>query len=483
MRKGDKHEAKRITKRSENYSKWYSEVIRAAELAEHSAVKGSMVIKPYGYVLWERIRGILDEKFKSVGVQNAYFPLLIPEKLLNKEAEHVEGFSPEVAAVTYAGGKKLKEAFVIRPTSETIIYATFAKWIESHRDLPVLINQWANVVRWELRPRLFLRTTEFLWQEGHTAHATKKEADERARLMLNIYKDIAENYMAIPVIAGSKSQTEKFAGADFTYTLEAMMQDGKALQFATAHNLGQNFAKAFGLEFTSKSGKPRYCWQTSWGLSTRTIGAMVMVHGDDKGLVVPPRMASISVVIIPVWNKKENKKTVLEVAERLMSRLKDVNKHGVVLDTEEVTFGEKQYKWEKKGVPIRIEIGPRDIAKDSVVMVRRDTGEKVQTPVVSLIERINVMLDSIQDNLYRQALAYREGKTKTVNTWEGFKKRTGENNFVLAHWCGDSKIEAKIKEETGATIRCIPFKGEDSRGKCIYSGKKSNQKVMFAKAY
>ena len=474
---------KKITSRTENYSKWYSDIIRVAELAEYGLFKGSMIIKPNGYAIWEMIQKILDEKFKETGVRNVYFPSLIPEKFLKKEAEHVKGFSPEVAVVTYAGGKKLKEALVIRPTSETVIYEAFSRWIQSYKDLPILINQWVNVIRWEMRPRLFLRTTEFLWQEGHTAHATEQEADERARMMLNVYKDFAENYMAIPVILGFKSETEKFAGAFRTYTLEAIMQDGKALQLATSHNLGQNFSKVFNLEFVNKNNVAQYVWQTSWGLSTRTIGALIMVHSDDKGLILPPKLAPLQVVIVPIWSNVEIKELVIKKANSIKMDFKEDKIISIKLDDRDIRPGEKYFEWEKKGIPLRIELGPKDIEKNSAILVRRDTGEKKSVSLRSLKKETYKILDEIQTNLYKQALQFRNNRIKSVDNWKDFKGEIKKGNFVLAHWCGESEVEAKIKAETKATIRCIPFDKKTEQGKCVYSGKPSNRRVLFAKAY
>jgi prolyl-tRNA synthetase len=480
--KKDKDFDKKITPRSEDYSQWYLDVIAAADLAEYGPVRGCMVIKPYGFVLWEATQKYLDEKFKETGVQNAYFPLFIPERFLKKEKEHVEGFAPEVAMVTHAGGKKLEEPLVIRPTSETIMYDAFSKWIHSHRDLPLLINQWVNVVRWEMRPRLFLRTVEFLWQEGHTVHATEAEADLRARQMLQIYKNFAEEIMAIPVIVGAKSDSEKFAGASCTYSVEAMMQDGKALQFATSHNLGQNFSKAFDIKFLDNNGDTKYGWQTSWGLSTRTIGGLIMTHSDDKGLVLPPKIASIQTIITTIISKEEDKKTVNEKAEELNKVLKNAGIKSQT-DIRDMRPGEKYYEWEKKGVPIRIELGPKDIAGGSAVLVRRDTGEKIKTSLDNIAGGIKSLLENIQSNLFARALEYQKAKTKKVDIWDDFVKEINAGNFVLAHWSGEQSVEDKIKEETGATVRCVPFDNKLEDGLCIYSKKPSKQRVIFAKAY
>ncbi len=478
----DKFEEKKITSRAVDYSQWYLDIIEVADLAENSPVKGCMIIKPYGYALWEKTQKILDEKFKLTGVQNAYFPMLIPEKLLNKEKDHVEGFAPEVAVVTHAGGKKLEEPLVLRPTSETIMYEVFSKWVRSHRDLPLLINQWANVIRWEMRTRLFLRTTEFLWQEGHTVHATEEDAEKRALMMLDIYKDFAENYMAIPTIPGKKSESEKFAGAKGTYTIETMMQDGKALQFATSHNLGQNFAKAFDVTFLDESNTRQYGWQTSWGLSTRTIGGLIMTHSDDKGLVLPPKIASIQVVIIPIIPKEWDKQIVEEESQNIFSNLISSG-ISVKLDNRDIRPGEKYYEWEKKGVPLRIEIGPKDIASNTVMVVRRDTGEKKSVSLPELKDTVVTILELIQKNLFEQAKNRLVNNIVLVDNWDDFVKVIEEGKFAKAHWCGDEDIEAKIKEETGATVRCIPLDEKEEKGVCIKSGKPSKIRVIFAKSY
>lgn len=477
-----KSEEKKITSRKEDYSQWYLDVIDAAELAENSPVKGCMVIKPCGYALWEKTQRILDDKFKATGVQNAYFPMLIPERLLKREKSHIEGFAPEVAVVTHAGGKKLEEPLILRPTSETIMYEVFSKWIRSHRDLPLLINQWANVIRWEMRTRLFLRTTEFLWQEGHTVHATEEEAVDRVLMMLNIYKDFAENYMAIPVIPGRKSESEKFAGAKDTYCIEAMMQDGKALQFATSHNLGQNFAKAFEVTFLDESSIKQYGWQTSWGLSTRVIGALIMTHSDDKGLVLPPKIAPTQVVIVPIIPKEWDKQLVMEESQTIFSNLKLIG-ISVKLDDRNIRPGEKYYEWEKKGIPLRIEIGPKDLASNTVVIVRRDTGEKKAISLPDLSDAVISTLELIQNNLFEQAKNRLTENTVSVDNWEDFMKAIESDKFVKAHWSGDSDVEAEIKKETGATIRCIPFDQIEESGTCVKSGKPSNGRVIFAKSY
>jgi prolyl-tRNA synthetase len=473
---------KKITSRLEDYSQWYLDVIKEAGLAEYGPVKGCMVIKPYGYAIWENIQKNLDEQFKSIGVQNAYFPIFIPERLLKKEKNHIKGFAPEVAVVTHAGGKKLDEPLIVRPTSETIMYEIFSNWIHSYRDLPLLINQWTNVVRWEMRPRLFLRTVEFLWQEGHTVHKTESQADEWARKILKIYKDFAENIMAIPVIAGVKSESEKFAGAKYTYTIEAMMQDGKSLQFATSHNLGQNFSKPFDIKFLDENSLQQYGWQTSWGLSTRVIGGLIMTHSDDKGLVLPPKIAPIQVVITTIFSSEKDRKNVDDKAEKINKIFKDA-KIKSYLDSRDIRPGEKYFEWEKKGVPIRLEIGPKDIADNSVVVVRRDNGEKIKVALEKIGDEVKNLLDNIQNNLYNRALKYREEKTVTVDNWNDFTQAINNGNFVIAHWCNEINEEDIVKKETGATVRCAPFDSKIEDGKCIKTGKTSKQKFLFAKSY
>ena len=472
-----------ITPRATNFSRWYLEVIKAADLAENAPVKGCIVFKPYGYAIWEKIKQVLDQKFKATGVENTYFPLFIPERLFKKEKEHIEGFSPEVAVVTLAGGKKLKEPLIVRPTSETIIYPIIANWIKSYRDLPLLINQWANIIRWELRPRPFLRTTEFLWQEGHTAHASEKEADERALLMLGIYREFAESFMAIPVITGQKTEAEKFAGALRTYTVEAMMQDGKSLQFATSHNLGQEFSKVFGVSFTTPDSSSQYCWQTSWGLSTRTIGALIMVHGDDQGLVLPPEIAPIKTIIIPIWDN-ENKKTVQAKVLEIQKLLQKAGIEEVKIDDREGLHpGDKYFYWERKGVPLRIEIGPKDIKQKSVILVRRDTGEKINCPAEKIVSRVRETLKQIQGNLYQQALGRLQENTVSVDSWNDFKQAIKDKKFVLAPWDNDPKTEEKIKQETKATARCLPFNQAREKGKDLLSQKPSSRRALFAQSY
>ena len=473
-----------ITKRSEDFSQWYLDIIKAADMAEHSPVRGSMIIKPYGYAIWENIQKALDDKFKQKGVENAYFPLLIPESFLTKEADHVEGFAPELAVVTHAGNKKLDENYVIRPTSETIIYDTYSNWIESYRDLPLLINQWANVVRWELRPRLFLRTTEFLWQEGHTCHSTEAEADDFARQMLEVYKDVQQDFMATPVIAGEKTESERFAGAARTYTVEAMAQDGKAIQNGTSHLLGQNFAKAFNIKFLNQNNIQEYVWQTSWGVTTRMIGSLIMIHSDDLGLVLPPKIAPIQVVIVPFLSNKEDQNQ--EVLEKVNQIEIDLKKIGVTtkLDKRDMRFGEKMFEWEKKGVPVRLEFGPKDMAKNQCVLARRDTGEKTVVNLDNLTQEVSDLLDKIQTNLFDRALKYQKEKTVEVTTWEEFTKAIEEGNFVVANYDGTKETEKKIKEELKATTRCIPFEIEQNvSGKCVYSGNEAKVRVIFGRSY
>ncbi|OQA03803.1 MAG: Proline--tRNA ligase [bacterium ADurb.Bin400] len=470
-----------ITPRSADYSKWYLDVIREADLAEHAPVKGCMIIKPYGYAIWENIQSAMDKMIKETGVSNAYFPLFIPQSYLTKEAEHVEGFAPECAVVTHAGGKKLEEPFVVRPTSETIMYEVFSRWIQSYRDLPLLINQWANVVRWELRPRLFLRTTEFLWQEGHTAHATEDEAETRTKQMLGVYKKLAEDFLAIPVIDGVKSESEKFAGAVRTYAIEAMMQDGKALQAGTSHMLGQNFAKAFNVKFVDENGAEQYAWQTSWGVSTRLIGALIMAHSDDKGLVLPPNIAPIQVVIVPVWVTNEDKMKVLAESEKMEKQLKDLGL-SVKIDSRDLRPGPRFFEWEKKGVPIRIEIGPKDIEKGAYVFARRDTGEKENISIDQAANYTSSLLNIIQNNLFERSLAFRNSHTREVGSYDELKEAiTG--GFAIAHWCGDAKCEEKIKEETKATIRVLLPEKALKPNKCVLCGGKSDQRAVFAKNY
>lgn len=479
----------KLTPRSSDYSQWYLDVVLQSKLADYSDVRGCMVIRPNGYAIWEKMQAALDAMFKETGHVNAYFPLFIPESFMQKEADHIEGFAPECAVVTHGGGEELAEKLYVRPTSETIIWSTYKKWIQSYRDLPLLINQWANVVRWELRTRLFLRTTEFLWQEGHTAHATEQDAKEEVLRMIEVYRRFAEDFMALPVIVGRKTESEKFAGAKETYCIEAMMQDGKALQSGTSHHLGQNFAKAFDCKFQNKEGQLEHVWATSWGVSTRLIGALIMAHSDDKGLVLPPKLATRQLVIVPII-KGNSKAIVLEKANEL-SKLLKANGVGVFLDdSDQQTPGWKFAEYELQGVPLRLEIGAKDIEKNQCVVVRRDTGEKTFLPLdFALPEKIKSLLLEIQDTLFARALAYRTEKIKEVKTYDAFKAQV-ETGFALAHWDGTAETEAKIKDETKATIRCIPTDAHfiqqyhlQEDGACIYSGKPSKMKVVFAKAY
>jgi len=476
--------SKEITSRATDYSQWYLDVIEAADLAEHAPVRGCMIIKPYGYAIWENIQSPLNSMIKESGAENAYFPLLIPEKFLTKEAEHVEGFAPECAVVTHAGGKKLEEAYVIRPTSETIIYDAFSRWISSYRDLPLIINQWANVMRWELRPRLFLRTTEFLWQEGHTAHATEEEAEERTRQMLGVYEQLARDYLALPVITGVKSDSEKFAGAVRTYTLEAMMQDGKALQAGTSHMLGQNFAKAFDVTFQDVDEVVKHAWQTSWGVSTRLIGALIMGHSDDKGLVLPPKLAPIQAVIIPVWRTEEEAVAVMAKAKEIESDLKKVNIR-VKLDQRDLRIGQRIFEWEKKGVPVRIEIGPRDLAAGTLAVARRDTGEKESVAIGDSAKHVQKLLIDIHQNLYDRSLALQKSRTRNIDSWDDLVSYMAKDEgFALAHWCGNAVCEEKVKTETKSTIRCIPFAQPEEKGVCVVCGQPSlDKRIVFAKSY
>ncbi|MDB4983918.1 MAG: prolyl-tRNA synthetase [Patescibacteria group bacterium] len=471
----------KIVPRSEDYSEWYLSVIAAADLATYSPVKGCMIIKPNGYAIWEKVQEVLNKEFKKKGVQNAYFPMLIPEKLLTREAQHVEGFAPEVAVVTHAGGAKLDEPLVLRPTSETIMYEVFKDWIHSYRDLPLLINQWANVIRWEMKTKPFLRTTEFLWQEGHTVHKDEPEADAYARTMLGVYEKFFADYMAIPIIPGVKSESEKFAGALRTYTCEAMMQDGKALQISTSHNLGDNFAKAFDIKFLNEENNEVYGWQTSWGLSTRSIGGLIMTHSDDKGLVLPPKMASIQVVIVPIIPNPDSRAAIESAAMKVAESLgENISVH---VDVRDMRHGEKYFDWEKKGIPVRIEIGPKDIEKNSVVIVRRDTGDKEFAPMENLVEKISDTLEKIQSNLYDRALAMQNENTVTVTNWDEFTAAIEDRKFVMAHWDGTDETEKSIKDEIGATIRCIPFDSVEEEGSCVKTGKPSTRRVLFAKAH
>ncbi len=486
---------KKLTTRADDFSAWYNELVLRAELADYSPVKGSMVIRPNGYGIWERMQRALDDKFKETGHRNAYFPLFIPESFLKKEAQHVEGFAPECAVVTHGGGKKLEEPLVVRPTSETIIYHMFAKWVQSYRDLPLLINQWANVVRWEMRTRLFLRTLEFLWQEGHTAHATHDEAEDETRRMLGVYRDFMENWMAMPVITGQKTDSEKFAGALRTYSCEAMMQDNKALQAGTSHNLGQNFAKAFELKFQAESGEIEHAWNTSWGVSTRMVGGLVMTHGDDNGLVTPPRLAPIEVVIVPIWKSDDERARLTEAAMALKAELTDYNGRGahdrlrVHVDAREgLKPGAKYYEWELQGVPLRLELGPKDLEKGSVFSARRDTRAKAAIPREGVAASVVALLETIQNDLLAAAKARRDANThRNVTSYEEFKQiMEGPGGFVYAGWNGDPAVEARVKEETKATIRVIPdaeFRSAEAPTKCIVTGEPAKYEVVWAKAY
>ncbi|MEO6904026.1 MAG: proline--tRNA ligase [Bacteroidia bacterium] len=489
--------SKELVTREENYSEWYNELVVKADLAEHSAVKGCMVIKPYGYAIWEKMQQALDKMFKDTGHVNAYFPLFIPKSFFSKEASHVEGFAKECAVVTHyrlktgADGNvvvdetaKLDEELIIRPTSETIIWNTYKGWIQSYRDLPILVNQWANVVRWEMRTRLFLRTTEFLWQEGHTAHATAPEAIAETEQMLEVYANFVENYMAVPVIKGVKTANERFAGAIETYCIEAMMQDGKALQAGTSHFLGQNFAKAFDVKFANKEGKQELVWATSWGVSTRLIGALIMTHSDDKGLVLPPKLAPFQVVIVPIYKNEEQLVLINELAAKMKKAMEAIGISVKYDNRDNQRPGWKFAEYELKGVPVRIAIGGRDLENGTVEVARRDTLEKETLQQIDLENKIAHILEQMQDNLYKKALSMREAKTYTVDTYEEFKKILEETpGFIMAHWDGTPETEQKIKEETKATIRCIPLGGKLEQGKCIYSGNLSAQRVVFAKAY
>lgn len=467
-----------------DYSRWYTDVVLQARLADYAPVKGCMVIRPDGYVLWERMKSILDGMLKETGHVNAYFPLFIPEKYIEKEKDHVEGFAPECAVVTHGGGKKLEENLYVRPTSETVIWAMYKKWIMSYRDLPILINQWANVVRWEMRTRLFLRTTEFLWQEGHTAHATKGEAQEEALKILEIYRTFAENHLAIPVITGVKSDSEKFAGAVETYCIEGMMQDRKALQAGTSHDLGQNFAKAFDVTFQDVDGERKSVWATSWGVSTRLVGAMIMVHSDNRGLVIPPKIASSQAVVIPIWYNDEEKKKVSEYIARLVEKIPGTVRLEVD-DREERTSGWKFHEWELMGAPLRIEVGPRDVANNSVVLVHRYDSSKHNVPQDRAGEEIVRRLDFIQEEMFNKASDFMKRNTYETNSFEEFAENVDQKGgFYWMHWCGVYSCEEKIKEKTKATIRCIPYdKAGSSPGKCVICGAKSSTRVLFARAY
>ena len=490
-------ELKDLTKRSENYSSWYNELVVKADLAEQSDVRGCMVIKPYGYAIWEKMQRVLDDKFKETGVQNAYFPLLIPKSFLSKEAEHVEGFAKECAVVTHYRLKtnedktgvvvdpaaKLEEELIIRPTSETIIWNTYKNWIQSYRDLPILCNQWCNVMRWEMRTRLFLRTAEFLWQEGHTAHATREEAEERAKLMLKVYADFAEQYMAVPVVQGVKSETERVAGALDTYTIEAMMQDGKALQSGTSHFLGQNFGKAFNVQFINKDNKLEYAWATSWGVSTRLMGALIMTHSDDNGLVLPPKLAPIQVVIVPIYKNGEQLKAIDEKVEGIVARLRALGISVKYDNADNKRPGFKFADYELKGVPVRLVMGGRDLENNTVEVMRRDTLEKETRTCDGIEDYVKTLLDEIQDNIYSKAKSYRDAHIYECDNYEDFKVRVKEGGFFLCHWDGTAETEAKIKEDTQATIRCVPFEFEQTPGVDMVSGKPAKCRVLIARSY
>ena len=490
-------ELKDLTKRADNYSQWYNELVVKADLAEQSAVRGCMVIKPYGYAIWEKMQRQLDDMFKPTGHVNAYFPLLLPKSFLSREADHVEGFAKECAVVTHYRLKtdpdgqgvvvdpaaRLEEELIIRPTSETIIWNTYRNWIKSYRDLPILCNQWANVLRWEMRTRLFLRTAEFLWQEGHTAHATKEEALEEAKKMLNVYAEFAEKYMAVPVIKGVKSANERFAGALDTFTIEAMMQDGKALQSGTSHFLGQNFAKAFDVKFINQNNELEYVWATSWGVSTRLMGALIMTHSDDNGLVLPPHLAPIQVVIVPVYKSLDQLAEIDAKVAPIVEKLKSMGISVKYDNADNKRPGFKFADYELKGVPVRLVLGARDIEKGTIEVMRRDTLEKSEASLEGIEAHVAALLEEIQANIYAKALKFREEKTITVETYDEFKEKIEDGGFILAHWDGTPETEEKIKNETKATIRCIPLDGDKTPGKCMVTGKPSAQRVIFARSY
>ena len=473
--------AQKVTPRSKDYSRWYTDVVRMAELADYAPVRGCMVIRPYGYALWENIQQGLDRRFKATGHQNAYFPLFIPLSFIQKEAEHVEGFAPQLAVVTHGGGEKLEEPLVVRPTSETIINSMLAQWIRSYRDLPMLLNQWCNVVRWEKRTRLFLRTTEFLWQEGHTAHATEQEAREETMRMLEVYRDFAETDAAIPVISGRKSESEKFAGTVDSYSIEALMGNGWALQAGTSHFLGQNFARVFGTQFLNERNEQEFVWQTSWGLSTRMVGAVVMVHGDDQGLVLPPRLAPIQAVLVPIWKSEEERAQVMEIAQGIQNLLEGVRLR--LDDREGYTPGWKFNDWEMRGVPLRIELGPRDAAAGQVTLARRDQkGSKEAVPLAGLDEQVPALLKEIQQNLFDRAARFREEHTQYPEDYAGLAQAV-ETGFAWAWWCGSAECEARVKDETKATIRNVPLEQPAGRGHCIVCGEEAHEQAVFARAY
>ncbi len=488
--------SKSLPKRSENYSEWYNEIVKRADLAENSAVRGCMVIKPYGFAIWEKMQRALDDMFKATGHQNAYFPLFVPKSFLEKEEEHAEGFAKECAVVTHyrlkanpEGGlmvdpnAKLEEELIIRPTSEAVIWNTYKNWIQSWRDLPLLINQWCNIVRWEMRTRLFLRTTEFLWQEGHTAHATEQEAVEETERMLGVYATFAEDWIALPVLKGLKSPNERFAGAVETYCIEALMQDGKALQSGTSHFLGQNFAKAFDVKFVNKENEQEYAWATSWGVSTRLMGALIMAHSDDNGLVLPPKLAPIQVVIIPIYRSPEDLVTISEAVAPVVEELKAAGISVKYDDNDNQRSGWKFAEYELRGVPIRLGLGMRDLEAGTVEVARRDTLSKESRPLDGIADHVKTLLEEIQVNIYQKALKFREENTYRVDTWDEFKDQIEKGGFIMAHWDGTAETEEKIKDETKATIRCIPLDAPEEAGKCVYSGAESKMRVVFARAY
>ena len=488
--------AKALPKRSENYSEWYNEIVKRADLAENSAVRGCMVIKPYGFAIWEKMQRALDDMFKATGHQNAYFPLFVPKSFLEKEEEHAEGFAKECAVVTHyrlktdgEGGlmvdpnAKLEEELIVRPTSETVIWNTYRTWIQSWRDLPLLINQWCNIVRWEMRTRLFLRTTEFLWQEGHTAHATEQEAIEETERMLGVYTEFVEKWIGLPVIQGLKTPGERFAGAVETYCIEALMQDGKALQAGTSHFLGQNFARSFDVKFVNKENQLEFAWATSWGVSTRLMGALIMAHSDDNGLVLPPKLAPIQVVIIPIYKSPEDLAMISEKVDPIITELKAAGISVKYDDSDNQRSGWKFAEYELRGVPIRLGIGMRDLEAGTVEVARRDTLSKESRPIDGLVDHLKALLDEIQQNIYDKALTFRESNTFSVDTWDEFKDQIEKGGFILAHWDGTAETEEKIKNETKATIRCIPLNSIEQSGQCVYSGKESARRVLFARAY
>lgn len=489
--------SKGLPKRSENYSEWYNEIVKRADLAENSAVRGCMVIKPYGFAIWEKMQRALDDMFKATGHVNAYFPLFVPKSFLEKEEEHAEGFAKECAIVTHyrlksnPDGKglivdpnaKLEEELIVRPTSEAIIWNTYRNWVQSWRDLPLLVNQWCNIVRWEMRTRLFLRTAEFLWQEGHTAHANEQEAIEEAERMLGVYATFAEEWIGLPVIRGYKSPNERFPGAVETYCIEALMQDGKALQAGTSHFLGQNFAKAFDVKFVNKENQLEYAWATSWGVTTRMIGALIMAHSDDRGLVLPPKLAPIQVVIIPIYKTPEDLVKISEKVNPLFEKLKAAGISVKYDDSDSQRSGWKFAEYELKGVPVRLGMGMRDLENETVEVARRDTLTKDSQPLDGIVDHVSGLLDEIQANIFQKALKFREENTFRVDTWAEFKDQIEKGGFILAHWDGRAATEEKIKEETKATIRCIPLEAQEEAGKCIYSGEPSNMRVIFARAY